>query len=249
MKPKAIFLFTSFCLFSQIIFGAPKRAKDSDGSPSKRSCQKSCEAAKDSEVVGQDPKEQLTRDLCRWIDPKTKGLEPVKFSDLHKLIDRGASPNATRPDDGGAIHILLAVARSRDWCKSTFDYTRRFECERFAEKLMVKGANLGSVCGDGQPPEACRYLAENDWLLKKLLKSHRARVELGQKPVVPKEFAARLFGLGDPKKLALFITYVGVEARICILWLLNVGVGYYSPITNSSEKAVSFWGFHFGVGI
>ena len=52
---------------------------------------------------------------------------------------------------------------------------------------------------------------------------------------------------GNPRLTSSKTTFAGAEIKICLLFLLNVSAGYYSPITNGNTK--SFWGFHIGVGI
>ena len=42
-------------------------------------------------------------------------------------------------------------------------------------------------------------------------------------------------------------TFAGAEVKICLVFLLNVSAGYYSPITNKNTNP--FLGFHIGVGI
>ena len=54
---------------------------------------------------------------------------------------------------------------------------------------------------------------------------------------------------GNPLSTRTNTTFVGAELKICLSWLLSLGVGYYSPITNSNENIKPFWGFHFGIGI
>jgi len=54
---------------------------------------------------------------------------------------------------------------------------------------------------------------------------------------------------GNPLSAPTNTTFVGAELKICISWLLNVGAGYYSPLTKSNRNLKSFWGFHFGIGI
>jgi len=54
---------------------------------------------------------------------------------------------------------------------------------------------------------------------------------------------------GNPLSTSPNITFAGAEFKICFSWLLNFGIGYYAPISNSSEDINPFWGFHFGIGI
>ncbi len=54
---------------------------------------------------------------------------------------------------------------------------------------------------------------------------------------------------GNPLSTIPNTTFVGVELKVCLSWLLNVSVGFYSPITNSNENMNPFWGFHLGIGI
>jgi hypothetical protein len=54
---------------------------------------------------------------------------------------------------------------------------------------------------------------------------------------------------GNPLSTSTNTSFVGAELKICLSWLLNISVGYYSPITNAPEKIEPFWGFHAGVGI
>ncbi len=54
---------------------------------------------------------------------------------------------------------------------------------------------------------------------------------------------------GNPLSTIPNTTFVGAELKICLSWLINLGAGYYSPITNSNENINPFWGFHFGIGI
>ena len=54
---------------------------------------------------------------------------------------------------------------------------------------------------------------------------------------------------GNPLVATPDQTYAGAELKICITWLLDLGVGYYYPLTDSGEKTEPFYGFHFGIGI
>ncbi|MCK4980500.1 MAG: hypothetical protein KAS62_08895 [Candidatus Delongbacteria bacterium] len=52
---------------------------------------------------------------------------------------------------------------------------------------------------------------------------------------------------GNPLTAAPDNTYAGAELKICVSWLLDLGVGYYYPV--SDTKIDPFFGFHIGVGI
>jgi hypothetical protein len=54
---------------------------------------------------------------------------------------------------------------------------------------------------------------------------------------------------GNPLSTNPNTTFAGAEIKICLSWLLNTSIGYYSPITKSNENIKPFWGFHFGIGI
>lgn len=54
---------------------------------------------------------------------------------------------------------------------------------------------------------------------------------------------------GNPLPTYPGITFAGAELKICISWLLDASIGYYSPVTDSGEDVEAFWGFHFGIGI
>ncbi len=54
---------------------------------------------------------------------------------------------------------------------------------------------------------------------------------------------------GNPLTAITNTTYAGPELKIGVSWVLNVTLGYYSPISNADNNPEPFWGFHFGVGI
>ncbi|MEN8191831.1 MAG: hypothetical protein ABFS12_03375 [Bacteroidota bacterium] len=54
---------------------------------------------------------------------------------------------------------------------------------------------------------------------------------------------------GNPLTAITNTTYAGPELKIGLSWLLNITVGYYSPILNDNVNPKPFWGFHFGIGI
>ena len=54
---------------------------------------------------------------------------------------------------------------------------------------------------------------------------------------------------GNPLSTSPNTTFVGAELKTCLSWLLNIGIGYYLPISNPNENIKSFWGFHLGIGI
>ena len=54
---------------------------------------------------------------------------------------------------------------------------------------------------------------------------------------------------GNPLVAVTDNTYVGAELKICLTWLLDMGVGYYYPVTDTGDNVEAFYGFHFGIGI
>lgn len=54
---------------------------------------------------------------------------------------------------------------------------------------------------------------------------------------------------GNPLVARTDNTYVGAELKICITWLLDLGVGYYYPVTDTGDNVEPFYGFHLGIGI
>ncbi len=52
---------------------------------------------------------------------------------------------------------------------------------------------------------------------------------------------------GNPLSAEADETYLGAEVKFCISWLLDIGAGYYYPL--SDKDGEPFFGFHFGVGI
>jgi hypothetical protein len=44
-------------------------------------------------------------------------------------------------------------------------------------------------------------------------------------------------------------TFVGAEVRTSLTGVVNVGTGYYWPISGNDDRQDSFWGFHVGIGI
>ncbi len=54
---------------------------------------------------------------------------------------------------------------------------------------------------------------------------------------------------GNPLSTLSNRTFIGAEFRIGYIWLINLGIGYYTQISSSKKDREQFYGFHFGVGI
>ena len=54
---------------------------------------------------------------------------------------------------------------------------------------------------------------------------------------------------GNPLQALSYQTYSGAEYRFGLFGLINLGIGYYAPISDAASGTSSFWGFHCGVGI
>ena len=52
---------------------------------------------------------------------------------------------------------------------------------------------------------------------------------------------------GNPLTATPDVTYAGAEVKFCISFLLDLGAGYYYPISGNNKEP--FIGFHIGVGI
>jgi len=54
---------------------------------------------------------------------------------------------------------------------------------------------------------------------------------------------------GNPLETEPNRTFAGAELRGAIVFILNLGVGYYRQISSHQGPADSFWGYHIGIGI
>lgn len=54
---------------------------------------------------------------------------------------------------------------------------------------------------------------------------------------------------GNPLSALPNRTFVGAEFRTSVSWMLNIGIGYYTPISGSNSDREMFYGFHVGIGI
>ena len=54
---------------------------------------------------------------------------------------------------------------------------------------------------------------------------------------------------GNPLSTLPNRTFVGAEIRTSLIFLFNVGIGYYIQISGSNSDREQFYGFHFGIGI
>ena len=54
---------------------------------------------------------------------------------------------------------------------------------------------------------------------------------------------------GNPLSTVPNRTFIGVEIRSSLSFLINLGIGYYSQISVSNDDREDFYGFHVGVGI
>ena len=53
----------------------------------------------------------------------------------------------------------------------------------------------------------------------------------------------------NPLGTAAGRTFAGAEIRVSLPWMINVGGGYYAPVSAGDEQEGSFWGWHIGIGI
>jgi hypothetical protein len=54
---------------------------------------------------------------------------------------------------------------------------------------------------------------------------------------------------GDPLETDAGRTFAGVELRVSVTGVVNVGAGYYRRIAGAESRSDSFWGYHVGVGM
>jgi hypothetical protein len=54
---------------------------------------------------------------------------------------------------------------------------------------------------------------------------------------------------GHPLVIGADRTFVGAEVRTSFTGIVNVGTGYYWPISGDDGDRDGFWGFHVGVGV
>jgi len=54
---------------------------------------------------------------------------------------------------------------------------------------------------------------------------------------------------GNPLATAADRTFVGAEVRTSFTGVVNVGAGYYWPVSGDDGDRNGFWGFHVGVGV
>ena len=53
---------------------------------------------------------------------------------------------------------------------------------------------------------------------------------------------------GNPLATVADRTFVGAEVRTSLTGVVNVGTGYYWPVSGDDGDRGGFWGFHVGVG-
>ena len=54
---------------------------------------------------------------------------------------------------------------------------------------------------------------------------------------------------GNPLSTVSNRTFVGAEIRSSLSFLINLGIGYYTQISDSNSDREQFYGFHIGIGI
>lgn len=54
---------------------------------------------------------------------------------------------------------------------------------------------------------------------------------------------------GNPLETEADRTFVGAEIRFAPIIFLNIGGGYYWPVSSSGGSRDAFWGYHIGIGI
>jgi len=54
---------------------------------------------------------------------------------------------------------------------------------------------------------------------------------------------------GNPLSADPHRTFIGAEIRSSLSFLINLGIGYYTQISGSSNDQEQFFGFHVGIGI
>jgi hypothetical protein len=54
---------------------------------------------------------------------------------------------------------------------------------------------------------------------------------------------------GRPLVTGLDRTFVGAEVRTSLTGVVNVGTGYYQPVSGDDGDRDGFWGFHVGIGV